>query len=380
MVSTKKTFVSPCNQPVRFYKFVALTFLIVTIVLLGSIIFMSSKRAQITIITKAESVEVNTTVDIDPSQTDAIVSGFVTSTFVELTKVYSPQGNKTEEDLATGEVTLINDSNLPQILVIKTRLLSQAGILFHLKEGVVVPANGQIKAQVYADQKGESGNITTSTFTIPGLNETKQKIIYAKSATPMTGGIKTIGIFGQEDLTKAEQSLLIDLKKQGSDSLSQNNSEQKGLFDIVQYTFEHDGTLGEETSSFNLSGKATVIGVFYDDVKLKKYAQDMLEKHIVDNSEVLQSANEEPTVVLSQYNFQAGTAKLTVTNSGLVDLDPNSRELQKIMFFGKTEDEVRRYVMALDHVSSIEMNFHPAWNREVPNVASRVDIILRQIQ
>src|SRR3990167_6086342 len=136
MVSSTQNISKNNTQPVRFYKFVALTFLIVTIVLLGSIIFMSSKRAEITIITKAESVEVNTTVDIDPRQTDTIVSGFVTSTFVELTKVYSPQGNKTVEDLATGEVTLINDSNLPQLLVIKTRLLSTGGILFHLKEGV----------------------------------------------------------------------------------------------------------------------------------------------------------------------------------------------------------------------------------------------------
>ncbi|MFA7315122.1 MAG: hypothetical protein WC025_04330 [Candidatus Magasanikbacteria bacterium] len=379
MVSSKKI-TSSCNQPIRFYKFVALTFLIITIVLLGSIIFMSSKRAQITIITKAEPVEINTTVDIDSTQKDQIVPGFVSSTFVELSKSYSPQGNKTEEDFATGEVTLINDSSLPQPLVIKTRLLSSSGILFHLKAGVVVPANGQIQTEVYADQKGESGNIATSTFSIPGLNETKQKLVYAKSDTVMTGGIKTIGVFNQDDLSKAEQSLLADLKKQGSDVLIKANSYKKGLFDVVQYTFEHDGTLGQETSSFNLTGKATVVGVFYDDAKLKKYAQNMLEKHIVDNSEILQYTTEEPTVVLGQYNFQAGTAKLTVTNSGLVDLDPNSRELQKIMFFGKTEDEVRRYVMALNHVNGVEMNFHPAWNREVPHVASRVDITLRQVQ
>ena len=52
----------------------------------------------------------------------------------------------------------------------------------------------------------------------------------------------------------------------------------------------------------------------------------------------------------------------------------------KIMFFGKTEDEVRRYVMALNHVSGVEMKFHPAWNREVPHVASRVEVTIRQVQ
>jgi len=380
MVSSTQNISKNNTQPVRFYKFVALTFLIITIVLLGSIIFMSSKRAEITIITKSEPVEVNTTVDINPDATDVIVPGFVTSTFVELSKSYSPKGNKTEEDFATGEVTLINDSSAPQPLIVKTRLLTPSGVLFRLKAGIVVPANGQIKAEVLADQKGEIGNITSSTFSIPGLNEVKQKLVYAKSDVAMTGGIKTIGVFSQEDLNNAEQSLLLDLKKQGADLLSATNSDKSGLFDVVQYTFDNDGKLGEETSSFNLKGKATVVGVFYDSEKLKNYTKDMLEKHIVDNSEVLQSASEEPTVVLSQYNFQNSTAKLTVTNSGLVDLDPNSRELQKIMFFGKTEDEVRRYVMSLNHVTGIEMNFHPAWNREVPHVASKLDVILRQVQ
>lgn len=370
----------PSNQPIRFYKFVALTFLLITIVLLGSIIFMSSKRAEITVITKSEPVEVNTSVNIDPEETDSVVSGFVTSTFVEITKSFSPQGNKTEDAVAVGEVTLVNESNISQPLVVQTRLLSTDGVLFRLSAGIVVPANGQVKAEVYADQKGLVGNIAPTTFTIPGLNETKQKLIYAKSETAMTGGVKTIGVFSQEDLTQAQDSLLLDLKAKGNEILSGQITDKKGLFDIVQFTFENDGKLGEEISSFNLTGKATIIGVFYDEEKLKSYARDMLEKHVVNNSEILQSANENPSVVLSQYNFQSGTAKLTVSNSGLVDLDPNSRELQKIMFYGKTEDEVRRYVMALNHVTGVEMNFHPAWVREVPHVASKVDVTLRQVQ
>ena len=382
MVSTQQnTMMPPGNsQPVRFYKFVALTFLVITIVLLGSIIFMSSKRAEITVITKSEPVEVNTSVNIDPEEIDAVVPGFVTSTFVEITKSFSPQGNKTENAVAVGEVTLVNESNVSQPLVVQTRLLSSDGILFRLSAGTIVPANGQVKTAVYADQKGLVGNIAPTTFTIPGLNETKQKLIYAKSETAMTGGVKTIGVFSQEDLTQAQDSLLLDLKAKGNEVLSSQITDKKGLFDIVQFAFDNDGKLGEEISSFNLTGKATIIGVFYDEEKLKSYTKDMLEKHVVNNSEILQSANENPSVVLSQYNFQSSTAKLTVSNSGLVDLDPNSRELQKIMFYGKTEDEVRRYVMALNHVTGVEMSFHPAWVREVPHVASKVEVTLRQVQ
>ncbi|PIZ96839.1 MAG: hypothetical protein COX80_00360 [Candidatus Magasanikbacteria bacterium CG_4_10_14_0_2_um_filter_33_14] len=380
MVSDQLNTGGAYGQPVRFYKFVALTFLVITIVLLGGIIFMSSKRAEITIVTKADPVEVNTVIDINPNDDSSIVSGFVTSTFVELSKAYSPKGNKTEDAIATGELIIINDSSAAQPLISTTRFMTPEGLLFRLKSGVTVPAGGQVTAEVYADKAGESGNIGPSNFTIPGLNEAKQKLIYAKSEAIMTGGVKTIGVFSQEDLTNAQNSLLADLKTKGIEMLGTQNSDKKGLFDVVQYTFENDGEQGAEISSFNVTGKATVVGVFYDEESLKNYSKDMLEKHIVDNSEVLQSASEEPSVVLSKYDFEEGTAKLTVTNSGLVDLDPNSRELQKIMFYGKTEDEVRRYVMALIHVSSVEMNFHPAWVREVPHVASKVEITIRQVQ
>ena len=46
----KETNFAP-NQPVRFYKFIALTFLIITVVLFCVIIFMSSKEATITVTT-----------------------------------------------------------------------------------------------------------------------------------------------------------------------------------------------------------------------------------------------------------------------------------------------------------------------------------------
>lgn len=380
MVSIQTNGVPGSEQPVRFYKFVALTFLIITIFLLGLIIVISSKRAQITIITKAEPVEVNTTVSIDPKSEETIVPGFVTSTLVEMSKSFSPNGNKKEEDFATGEVTIFNETTAAQPLVVKTRLLTPEGNLFRLTEGVVVPANGQVNAKVIADVKGESGNISPSTFTIPGLNETKQKVIYAKSDVAMTGGIKTIGVFAQEDLTLAEQSLLMEIKNKGAETLNNVITDKKGLFEVVQYNFEHDGEFGKEMSSFQVRAKATVVGVFYEEEKLKTYAKDMLQKHIVDNSEILQSADENPNVILSQYNLEEGTAKITVTNSGLVDLDPNSRDLQKLMFFGKTEDEVRRYVMSLDHVTGVEMNFKPVWTREVPAVSNRVEVIIRQVQ
>ncbi|MFA6427304.1 MAG: hypothetical protein WCW16_02560 [Candidatus Magasanikbacteria bacterium] len=370
----------PSNQPVRFYKFIALSFLIVTVVLLGFIVFMSAKRAEISIVTRSEPINVQATVTIDPVQTKQIVSGFVTTTLIEAEQSFSPQGNKKEDGIAEGVVTLVNDGETEQALVATTRLLTPEGILFRMKDRAVVPAKGSIEVSVYADQEGVSGDIGPSTFIVPGLNEARQKIVYAKSTVAMQGGVRTIGTVNEDDIEKAEKQMLEVLKKNGSDELTALYPNNKGLFEVVQYVFENDAKLGEEASTFMVKGKATVVGVFYDESQLKAYAGEILQKQVVDNSEVLESVQGEPTVVLDSNDLERGTAILGVTHTGLVNIDPNSRELQKIMFFGKTEDEVRRYVMSLNHVQGVEMHFRPMWNRSVPHVADHVVVTIKQVE
>lgn len=375
---------SQFSRPVRFYKFVALTFLVLTVILLGVIIFMSSKRADIAIITRSDSVNTNFSLSIDGSASDGVIEGFVTSTSVEFESIFSPDGTKEEEGKAEGVITIVNESAFVQPLVATTRFLTPEGILFRLKNSVQVPANGSIEAAVYADQSGAQGDVGPSTFVIPGLQEDKQKLIYGRSDTAMRGGIRTIGVIDESDVSEAELVVLDELEKKGAEDLETKlktaYSEYTGLYKVEQYTLENDGEIGVETDAFTIIGKATVVGVFYNTEGLLNYAKSMLEKKVVDNSEVLQSVESAPTVVLGEYDLAGGTADLAVTYAGLVNLDPNSRELQKIMFFGKTEDEVRRYVMSLDHVQGVEMKFRPLWNRSVPHVASHVNVTVRQVE
>ena len=78
------------DQPVRFYKIVALTFLLLTIVLFGIIVFMSSKRAVITITTKPSPVEASIIVgNTDENQNLGIA--FATTT-VALEETFKPTG------------------------------------------------------------------------------------------------------------------------------------------------------------------------------------------------------------------------------------------------------------------------------------------------
>src|SRR5689334_7122921 len=121
------------EPPVRFYRTIAVTFLVVTLLLLGVIIFFTSKKVSIVIVAKTDNKNVNLMVNVSERKNgDVSILGLVTTTKFSYSQKYSPTGNKTTDGLAGGEVTLHNETSAPQTLVKTTRLLNTGGVLFHL--------------------------------------------------------------------------------------------------------------------------------------------------------------------------------------------------------------------------------------------------------
>ena len=365
------------NEPVRFYKIVALTFLLLTIVLLGVIVFMSAKRATITVITKPEPVEAVFVLEVDG--TDA-TKGIIKTTEVALSKEFKPSSTREEDSVATGVVTLFNDSGSNQPLVATTRLLTVNNVLFRLKNGVTVPANGKITTEVYADKSGKDSEIGPSKFTIPGLNEARQKVVYAESATLMVGGLRKLGVVGSDDIKEAEKEMENDLKKAGEEKLNALYPELTAVYKVVGLEMKPDKNVGAEAEGFTLAGKATVVGVFYNKTELTDSLKQELQKKVVSDVEVLTIKGSEPQVSLDEYNSETGLAIVKAAGTGLVELNPESSQLQKIIFFGKTRDEVRRYLLSLDHVNGVEIKFSPAWMHTVPHVAEHVNVVVKKVE
>jgi predicted ATP-grasp superfamily ATP-dependent carboligase len=96
--------------------------------------------------------------------------------------------------------------------------------------------------------------------------------------------------------------------------------------------------------------------------------------------EVLSNNNAGAQVSLDEYNSETGRAVIKAVGTGLVELNPESSQLQKIIFFGKTKDEIRRYLLSLDHVNGVEVKFSPAWMGTVPHVAEHVNVVVKKVE
>ena len=365
------------EPPVRFYRTIAITFLVITLALLAVVIFFTTKSAQVVIVAKSDNKNVQLAVAVAKEKAgDLSLAGTVVSKDVWHSEKYFPTGNKRVVGTATGEVTLYNDSAVSQALVKTTRLLTASGTLFRLSGPVTVPSKGQVTAQVYADKDGQDGDIGPSSFTIPGLSEDKQKVIYAKSDKAMSGGIKTIGVLTDQDLKTAEDDF-VDKVKQSVAAGTATGTAMKTLVSVTDYKIISDKKSGDEVSEFNLAGTSTVVIVTYNDDELRALIEKQIAGKIDPSMEKVLSITKDPQVTLTDSDSNKGTADLSVSQDVTVTLDANADKLAASNFFNKTKDEIERYVLSLGHVVGVEVKFSPSWMHTAPSVADKLKVVVK---
>ncbi len=364
---------------VKFYKAIALTFLFLTIVLLGMVIFITSKRATITILTKQDNESITLSVSIGGAGRKAI-SGIVTSTKFYFSKEFIPTGNKQVEDQAKGTVTIYNRTGAAQTLVKTTRLLSTDGVLFRMATAATIPARGEANVAVYADQKGIAGNIGPTSFTIPGLSFDKQKVIFAESKTVMSGGSHAVEVLSSSDLSDATIEYESAAVEAFLKSLPPPSEGMVRVAVLGDKNIKFDHSAGDEVGSFTASGASTMLIVEYRASDLAYLVNQEVRARVVDGLERYLTLSTAPKVTLTNVDLKNGLATLNIQEEMAVTLDANSEKLSPDHFFGKSKDEISRYIMGLDHVANVDVKFFPSWVLTAPNVADHVAVMVKSIK
>lgn len=160
-----------------------------------------------------------------------------------------------EEQVSTqaqGTIFIYNEAQkAPLRLVTNTRFESTNGLLFKIKDSVVVPGytmgadgkkvRGVATASVYADQAGAQYNLGPSRFTVPGFKgEPEYTTIYAESTDTFKDGFNDKKfIIDEAELQTAEQTLRTELR---NSLLGRIDSEKPAKFtlfkDAVTFTYE----------------------------------------------------------------------------------------------------------------------------------------------
>jgi hypothetical protein len=363
--------------PLLLYRRIALLFIVLVASALIAVLYLATMQAVIRVSAVPKEVKTDFIVrTVETATTDGEVQGEIHTVTLGKTKSFTPSGEAQKEmkEQATGRVTISSTMSSYQSLVTTTRLLSKEGVLFRLRRGVTVPAGGSVEADVYADQKGESGNIEPTAFTIPGLNEAKQKLVTAASSQPMTGGVKRISVLSQNEIDETVAAFKNELLE---DAKSMLRAER--LKPYTSETFFMDVKLekvgaqaGDEVGSFDVELQAVVSGVFYDGDALKKITERKLYEGLGNGQEFLDTGESSREVTVSQVNLTQRAASIHVSQTGKTVMSRAGKALDVGRFVGMSENEVEELLVGEGVATAVDVDFFPFWVRTVPRLKDHI--------
>jgi hypothetical protein len=381
---------------VRLYKRIAAVFLGLTMVLLGLMVYLSFTKAIITIVPAKEksSIDFSVNVEKEPSSRDAIAGTLISvkvqgETEETATGVYIAEDRK-----ATGEVTITNNTSNAQTLIKTTRLLTPAGVLFRLNSAVAVPAKGSVKAQIYADKAGISGEVDPVKMTFPGLSLSLQDKIYAELGEATKIQSETAKAVSKEDIDRAEEKLVAELLEKGKIELASlapayqtggpENPEGEPLafkgavFGDEIVSVEYDKKQGEKTENFKVEMELRVVGVFYNQESLQQIARTKMEESMSSESELVNINFDGLKTEVGKFDLIAENAILKIHAEGETIIKQTSQIFDKNKLAGMEKDAAIDYFKTFSAIQSAQIELRPFWLTKIPEVKDNIEIIINK--
>jgi hypothetical protein len=358
------------------YRKLAFGFAALALIVGALVMYVTYARA--TVVVHPRKVEVRTervlSVETQPDGADE-VPGEVLEVTVAGEKSGTPSGSSVTDAVATGFATLVNETSSDQVLIPTTRLLSPEGVLFRIKARVTIPARGRFKTEVYADQPGKAGEIGPTRFTIPGLSAELQKVIYAESDAPMTGGTKATGTVSAEDIETLEKTLRDELVAQAAAEL---DSRVKGAWTgkalLTETMSRFVSAAPGEAIADGLTVRLTlrIRAVHFDRVKALAVVVEDLKRGLTSDRELVGVDGDAAEVAVDRADPKAGTAsiRLSVVGRSSVSLGSPLFEADKLK--GLDLDAVKVYFDGIEGVERIDVKFRPFWIKRMPDLKDHI--------
>lgn len=387
--TAKKVILLPNAGKKLFFALMVLTLLVVAVVL-----FLILPTATITMEPKTELItqEIDAIVDKSTNEVnkdELKIPGQLIEVSKDITKEFSATGTKQVKEKAAGTLTVYNEwDSQSQTLVENTRFTSEDGKIFRSTKTVVVPGfkrssgqdiAGSTTVLVVADEPGESYNIKSGRFSIPGLKGTvKYEKIYGVSTDSMAGGrIADITVVSDDDLNKAKKSIEKGLRDEIINEVKSKSVDGALVIDnaifINKENFTSTKKIGEETKIFSLTLKQSGSALAFN------------EKNIVD---LAKQTIEAP---FDKYSV-AGEPKLTYGES---ELDLKQRKMSLKVYSetmvasqidggkifenvqGKSLADLQSYFKNVNEVQNVNVRFWPFWVKSIPRINSKVNIDIK---
>ncbi|MFH0891844.1 MAG: hypothetical protein V1867_03635 [Candidatus Falkowbacteria bacterium] len=374
------------SRSIKLYRKIALSFVVLTLILLAAIFYFSFVRVTITLIPNQERISNNMIFDVydgekheEPDRN--AVGGLVKKVLIKNSGEYEASGTEVIGKEAVGKVKIINNYNKNQPLVASTRLLTADGKLFRLAGTVNIPAGGSVDAEVYADEPSPEMAIPPTKFTIPGLWAGLQDKIYAESSEDVVYRQKVKKHIVQEDIDNG----IRDLKQELLAGAKEEINEQYKDYDQIIYKIDENsiksevqGKVGEEKDNFSVTMEADVIVVAFNDQTAVELAKQKFASALAENKELLSFDDKNIIYALNNYDHVEGLATINAAFEGKVTLKENSNIVDVNKLLGLNKDQLNVYLENIPEIAGFEVKFYPSFISKVPRLVDRINIEVKK--
>lgn len=366
----------------RIYRSLALSFFGVSVIIAIIVFYVSFSWATIRISPEVKAYMYSAALAVqDGVASQSALSGKILQKELEGSGIFTPTTAETRAGRVSGVITVVNKTSRPQPLRATTRFLNPAQILFRSESGVVVPAGGQIEVQVQADKEGDLGTIDTSRFTIPGLMQQTQSLIYGVSFRETASGVASVKKVTDADLERAENevmqklrdkfSLLLDALKP---SFSANSVGSLYRSDILTRTASH--TVGQETDEFTLRLNVRFTAALFDEQQMIARLAQLMQAELSSGYELMPLGPDRYTGTISSINNEQKSVMLQMNVQGAKlrtdDIQPyHTRDL-----VGLKKDAIIEYFRGYDDIKDVSVSFYPFWVTRAPLLVDHIKIIV----
>ncbi|MFA6106773.1 MAG: hypothetical protein WC745_03835 [Patescibacteria group bacterium] len=361
------------------YRKIAFTFIFLVLALLSVVFYFSFVKIKIIIVPNHEKISDSLTFEVSAAENTggAVLAGEAEKLVLEHEEEYPATGEKVLSEEAGGEAIVYNKYIKNQPLVASTRLLAPDGKLFRLKETVNVPAGGEVKVRIYADNPDGITSVPPGRFTIPGLWAGLQDKIYAESADPMEVKKEVKKFITPADIengtAKAREALLANAKAEISAKYPQYDQVVYGINEN-SVKKEIDSKADDEKESFKIKISAEVSVAAFSGSGALDLIQEKFSLTVPREKQLISFDGDGIKYTLAEEGFENGTAKIRADFSGKLALSESAEILNPGDLAGLTRVQLEEYLKAKEEIADYEIRFYPSFVRRVPNLLDRIEI------
>jgi hypothetical protein len=364
------------------YKKIIFGFVVVTVILVIVVLYFSASQAIIRVTAQSSNIE---TVFVSDVATDGGLSsasalqGVLFETDVILEEIGEATGQAVLEGDSIGEVTLINKRTESQTLVKTTRLLTPDGVLLRLVDKVVIPANGELKAAVYADDPDSFETLLPTTFIIPGLFENLQKLVYAQSDAELKTTGESVKVIEEVDITKAKEILgrkIVDKAITEFKVQLPNDSYQviEIKSDLIDEEISEE--VGATVDQFSISQKRRIVLLAVNSEDVLKVAGERLNSVVPTGKELVNVNLDNFTYNVQSFDNVSKSGVIKVSLEGEVKIKNNSTIFDKEKMGGLSPKGVELYLANFEEIEDVSVELSPFWVKKVPRFNDHIEIII----